>query len=149
MSIFRTLFERKQQRKSAAFALGQVAEIATEFAADHPDILIILADPGTDVVFASYQGIAAPARLLNTDGSRNWVVADALKHKKGNAGANKFLQIVDGALYAIANTLYTKSRQKFSGKVAAFVTGAEPPPQESVVKLTDGSVLSMVQPVDQ
>lgn len=148
MNLFKTLFQRKTQKKVAADQLRAFADKAKAFVDDNSEIFVLLGDPNTDVIFMAYQGVIAPARILNRDGSRNYIVANALKHKRGQADIDRFLLAVDGGLFAIANTLYSIQRESMKGKILEWV-GEESPPAESKVTLADGSVLAPIQLVDK
>ncbi len=126
--------------------MNRFAQLAKDFSDSNSDALIILADPGSDVIFMAHHGVMAPCRILNKDGSRNFIVANALKHKRGQSDIDRFLLAVDGGLFAIAETLYNIHRSNFVGRAIDWVKN-EVPPAESKVKLADGAVLSPIQVV--
>lgn len=147
---FKDFFKRKTDKTQADAEMVKFAQIAKEFVDKNPDTLVILGDPKTDVIFMAYQGVIAPCRLVNKDGSRNAIVANALKHKRGVGDIDRFLLAVDGGLFAIANTLYTIRRGSVVGKVIDWVKGEDhQPPAESKVTLSDGAVLSPIQVVER
>lgn len=141
-SLFKKLFNRKQDRKQIASDLEQFAKSAADFGLDHKDALVIVCDPNTDLIFMAYNGFCAPVRIANRDGSINRVVYNALKHTRGQADIDRFLLAVDGGLFQIANSVY--NNRKALAKMADWMTN-EKGPAESKVKLTDGSVLSPIQ----
>lgn len=141
-SLFKRLFNRKQERKQVASEMETFAKAAADFGLDHNDTLVIMCDPNTDLIFMSYQGFAAPIRIANRDGSLNRVVHNALKHTRGQGDIDRFLLAVDGGLFAIANSVYNNRRA--IARMADWIDKAQPP-AESKVKLSDGSVLSPIQ----
>ncbi len=145
MNIFKLLWNRKQDKKRANEQMDKFARAAKDFSDNYPEALVIIGDPQSDCIFMSHQGVAAPVRIINRDGSRNYIVSNALKHQRGAGDIDRFLLAVDGGLFAIAQTLYTKRRSTFAGKAVDWVRGTEPPPAESLVKLADGAVLSPIQ----
>lgn len=145
MNPFKRLFQRKAEQKKAVEEMAKFSAAAKNFADEYPESFVLLADPGTDVIFMTYGGIVAPVRVLNKDGSRNHIVVNALKHTRGDADIDRFLLAVDGGLFAIAKALYNNRRASLVGKVIDFVAGTPPMPNESKVSLADGSVLSPVQ----
>lgn len=148
MNLFKNLFVRRQQRKEAARVLDRFAKAAGEFAETYKDALVIIGDPQSDVIFMACGGIIAPVRILNKDGSRNHIVANALKHNRGDADIDRFLLAVDGGMFQIARGLYDMRRRSVVGKVVGFVKGEEVP-VESAVTLADGSTLSPVQLIEK
>lgn len=144
----RRLWGRRQEKKAADASLKAFAEAAAAFAVDHPDAFILMGDPATDTIFMAYQGIIAPARIMNRDGSRNFIVRNMLRHGKNDADIDRFLMAVDGGVYNIAKALYSQKRKKFAGKMLSWVMG-DVQPAESALTLADGSVLSPLQVVDK
>ncbi len=145
MNLFRNIFNRAKDKERANAEMDKFARMAKEFVDNHPDALVIIGDPKTDVIFIAHQGVIAPTRIMNRDGSRNYIVSNALKHKRGVGDIDRFLLAVDGGLFAIAQTLYNIRRSSFIGKTLGWVKGTEAPPAESLVKLSDGAVLSPIQ----
>lgn len=143
------LFQQKQDEKANHDALREFADMAKGFVDDNPEALVLIADPKTDLIFMSYQGITAPIRIVNRDGSRNYIVRNALRHQMGQVDIDRFLLAVDGGLYNIAKVLHSKQRETIKGKILEWTGAGEAPPVESNVKLTDGSTLAPIQLVDK
>lgn len=137
---------RKEKQKNDETLVAFAAK-AQAFAEANPDVLVILGDPATDAIFMTYKGIAAPIRILNKDGSRNYIVRNALRHGAKDADIDRMLLAVDGGLYTIAKVLHSNQKAKLTGKVLSWV-GELPPPVKSAVELADGSQLSPIQLVD-
>ncbi|MDE1944822.1 MAG: hypothetical protein KGI03_00920 [Patescibacteria group bacterium] len=148
MNPLKRFFQGRAEKKSADEAMAGLAGKARAFAEENPGTLIILGDPKSDVMLMTYRGVVAPIRILNKDGSRNYIVRNALRHEKSDADIDRFLLAVDGGLYAIAHTLFTKQKARLAGKVLSWV-GEEHPPAKSSVELADGSVLSPIQVIDE
>ena len=140
---FRDLFRSKQQKKDTDETVEGFARKAKAFADDNPDTLLILGDSRTDVIFMAYKGVMAPIRILNKDGSRNYIVRNATRHQKSDADIDRFLLAVDGGLVAIADAIYSKQQSTLKGKVLGWV-GEDKPPAHSAVELADGSKLSPI-----
>ena len=138
----RKIYESAAGKKQDGAKLEDFALDAKAFADAHPECLIVLADPKTDIIFMAHKGFVAPVRMLNKDGSRNFIVRNALKHDRGNADIDRLLLAIDGGIFAIAKSLYNKSRglKNFIWK--------DSKPVESDVTLSDGSTLSPIQVVD-
>lgn len=145
MNPFKRFFIKQVEDKKAHQEIAKFSAAAKAFVDEHPDVFVLLADPKTDVIFMAHQGVIAPARILNKDGSRNNIVANALKHTHSDADIDRLLLAVDGGVFAIAKALYDMRRASLKGKVVDFVTGTAPAPEESKVKLADGAVLSPIQ----
>lgn len=141
-SLFKRLFNRKQERNQVAAELEKFTKAAGDFGLEHKDTLVIMCDPDTDVIFLAYQGFCAPVRIANRDGSVNRVVHNAIKHTRNSGDIDRFLLAVDGGLFAIANSVY--NNRKAQARMADWLDKAQPP-AESKVKLSDGSVLSPIQ----
>ncbi len=94
------------ERKKREFALA-----AQRFASEYPDSFVLLADPDTDLLFASYRGIAAPVRMSQPDGSRMHIVSNALNYSKVEKSVDQFLLVVDSQLFNISKELDTKRRK--------------------------------------
>lgn len=139
---FKDIFKKKQDRKASDAEVTKFAAAAKEFSDKYPEALVILGDPHTDVIFMTHQYVTCPVKITNADGTRNFIVSNALKHKRGQGDIDRFLLAVDGGLFAIANALYTQRRGL--AKMADWLVGSEPPAQ-SAEKLTDGSTLSPIQ----
>lgn len=148
MNPFKRFKLWQNDRKATAAQLQSFVDKAKAFVDENPDALVIIGDTKTDAIFMAYRGIAAPVRILNKDGSRNFIVANALRHEKKQVDIDRFLLAVDGGLFTIAKGLYDKRRSSLAGKVVDFVKGTPPPPVASAVSLTDSSVLSPVQVQD-
>lgn len=149
MNLFKLLFSRNKERQRAAGAAKDFADRAAEFSDKYPESLVILGDPSSDMIFMAHKGIIAPIRILNRDGSRNYIVSNALKHDRGQADIDRFLLAVDGGLFSIANAIYTARKESMKGKMLDWVGGNQAAPAESAVTLADGSRLSMIQVVDK
>lgn len=137
----------RKEKQVTASMVEAFAKKAQTFAEANPDVLILLGDPFTDAIFMSYKGVAAPVRVMNRDGSRNYIVRNALRHGSNDADIDRFLLAVDGGMYTIAKVLHSKQKATLKGKVLTLV-GKDHPPVSSAVELTDGSKLSPFQLVD-
>lgn len=100
-----------------------------EFSLANRDLLIIIADPKSDNLFMSYNGVHAMNTIKGVDGQKMHVVKDVLNHslfKKtsdtflgalidfmhlDSDKASQFLQWIDGALYNIARKLRLNKRK--------------------------------------
>lgn len=147
MNPIRRLFGEKQEKKENDEQVVEFARKAKEFADDNPDAVIILADSKTDVIFMAYKGYMAPVRIVNKNGTRNYIVRNAVKHRRADVDIDRFLLAVDGGLAAIADAIYLKMSSTFKGKVLGAI-GENSPPAHSAVELTDGSKLSPIQFVE-
>lgn len=145
MNPFKQLFQKKAEKKLEMDALSKFSQAAKAFADEHPNVFILLADPTTDVIFMALEGVVAPVRVVNKDGSPNYIVANALNHRRGGADIDRFLLAVDGGVFNIAKALYNMRRASLRGKVIDFMRGTPPMPAESKVALADGSKLSPIQ----
>lgn len=94
-----------------------------EFAHANKDLLIIVADPKTDRVFATYKDRFVNGRLKSADGKKTRVVKDVLKYSHFHRSidqyiaslvetlhlpvlkGNQFFQFIDGAIFNIAKAL--------------------------------------------
>lgn len=95
-----------------------------EFAHQHKDLIIIVADPADDTIFVSYNDKFASGKIKTTEGKHAFVLkglmetsdlfetnidrfvaslVDVMKIKRMSVGMNNFLQYIDGALYNISN----------------------------------------------
>lgn len=148
MNPFKAFFLQKQDKKVALQQVIQFSKEAKEFADKHPNTLLVMGDINTDVLFATYKGVVTTARILNQDGYGNKIVANAMKHTRGDADIDRFLLAVDGLVFNLAKALYDKRRSSLVGKVVDFVKGPQPAPTASAVNLTDGSKLSPVQVIE-
>jgi hypothetical protein len=88
-----------------------------DFAHENKDLLIIIADPHTDFLFAGYNDKLIFTQIKNNQGKSIKVVRDLIKHTKFNTRidqfigsivellhlplkyGNHFFQFIDGALY--------------------------------------------------
>lgn len=94
------------------------------FVKKNRDVLVIMADPKTNVVTAFYKGKVVAAKIRQADGSRKSVVRNALKHSvfennidqfimgiaevlrmKLNGGASEFLRLIGGMTKAFGDAL--------------------------------------------
>ena len=142
-SPFKKQVEQAGDKKKVKKAIDSFSQIALDISEKNPDALIILGDPASDAIFMAHRGICAPISILNKDGTRNHIVANALRHGSESADIDRFLLAVDGGLFAIAQKLYNEHRSL--KKKAVDWTKGDTGPVESKVKLTDGSTLSPVQ----
>lgn len=145
-SPFRKKVENRYDRKKVQETMDSFSKIALDISEKNPDALIILGDPKSDAIFMAHRGVCAPISIINKDGTRNAIVANALRHGKENADIDRFLLAVDGGLFAIADKLYNEHRSLKNKAVDWFNGGIKP--VESKVKLTDGSTLSPIQVVE-
>lgn len=99
-----------------------------EFAHANKNLLIIVADPVTDRVFATYMDNFVNAKIKSTTGKTTHVVRDVVKFSRfkesidpfisslaeslnlpvWKGGANQFFQFLDGAIFNIAKSLRDK-----------------------------------------
>jgi len=109
----------------------------SEFAHANKDMLIIVCDPKTDRIFATYKDKFVNGTIKSPTGKKSKVVKEVLKHSRFEASvdqyltaimetlhlpiwkANKFYQFIDGALYNIAQSLRKRNleREKRESKV--------------------------------
>lgn len=126
----------KQNRTAQSVAVG-------EFAHQHSNLLVIVADPADDTVFVAFKDQFVGGRIKDRDGKNIGIIkdmlnastfesrvdsfllglADAIKLRKLTAGANNVLQFLDGALFNIAQ----RHRQAEGGRVLSTL---QPDPVE-------------------
>lgn len=106
----------KNRKKEEAISIG-------EFAHQHKNLIIIVADPKDDTIFAAYNDRFASGKLKTSAGKDARIIrdmmantalfdsnidrflmglTDVLKIRRLSYGVNNFLQYLDGALYNIA-----------------------------------------------
>lgn len=138
------IFSSKKKAAEQSISIG-------EFAHQHKDLIVIVADPKDDTIFVAYNDRFSSGRLKTSAGSNAHIVAglmksanlfdsnidrflmglvDVLKIRHMSFAVNNFIQYLDGALYNIS-----KSHR---GKVAADV------PENGAIK----SPLSVADVVD-
>lgn len=115
----------KRDRKAKSIEVG-------EFAHQHKDLIIIVADPKDDTIFVAYNDRFAAGRIKTEQGTDARIIRDlmrssrlfdsqidrflmglmdVLKVNRFSRGVNNFLQYIDGALYNISQ----RHREKFTG----------------------------------
>lgn len=101
-----------------------------EFAHANKDLLIIVCDPKTDRIFATYKDKFVNGTIKSPLGKKSKVVKDVLKYSRFNENvdqyltaimetlhlpmwkANHFFKFIDGALYNIAKSLRKKRKDE-------------------------------------
>lgn len=110
-----------------------------EFLHANKDLLIIICDPKTDKIIASYRDKHVTGQIKSPLGKKSKVVKDVLKYSRFNESvdqwltsimetlhlptwkANSFFQFLDGALYAIAKSLRKKRTNERVGTPSPYV----------------------------
>ncbi len=106
----------------------EFAVLASNFALENKNALVIIADPDTDVILISHGGVQVPVRFVEPGtGKRMHIVANALHYlnRKTDKSLDQFLLAVDSGLYNLAAARYHKRRSSVAGKALAFM-GANP-----------------------
>lgn len=106
----------QKDKKEESIAVG-------EFAHQHKNLIVIVADPEDDTIFVAFNDRFASGKIKTTDGKNARVVRDlmrtsdlfssnidrflmslveVLRVRHMNAGVNNVLQYLDGALYNIS-----------------------------------------------
>lgn len=88
---------------------------AIEFCNQHGDVLIIIADPKTDLTIVSYKGKKVAAKLLpqeKTVRAKPRIIKSLLRYSKFENSVNSFLYFIDGAVYNIAKQLRAEEKTK-------------------------------------
>ena len=93
--------DRKRREFAAAVA---------NFSSEYSDVLIIMADPETDVIFMSHKGFAVPIQMKKQNGDRMHIVRNALAYSKFEKSVDQLLLAVDSGLAAIAKSLHNRKR---------------------------------------
>lgn len=114
--MLKNLFDPTTRKKSDSVAVG-------EFAHQHKDLIIIVADPKDDTIFVAYKDRFASGRIRVPEGKDARVIRDMMKNSRLfdseidrflmslvdvlkinrlSFGVNNFLQFLDGALYNIS-----------------------------------------------
>jgi hypothetical protein len=106
--------ELKQRQDRLQTTLG-------DFAHENHDLLVIIADPHTDFIFAGFNDQMIFARIKNNRGKNVKVVRDLIRHSKFNTRmdqfigslaellhvslrhGNEFYKFLDGAVYNLRN----------------------------------------------
>lgn len=94
-----------------------------EFGHVNKNLLIIVADPGSDRIYASYKDMFVNGRIKSPTGKKSRVVKDVLKYSQFNKTidqylvalmetlhlpkikGNQFYQLIDGMIFNIAKSL--------------------------------------------
>lgn len=115
--------------------------LISEFAHANKDFLIIVCDPKTDRMFATYKDRFVNGKIKSPDGKKTHVVKDVLSYsifKKSvdsflinlvetlhlpTLKGNQFYQLIDGFLFAIAKSLRDgrKDKKEKGAVVSPFV----------------------------
>lgn len=113
------LFRNAEQRKTA------FGRAAARFIEENPGSFVLLADPDTDVMIGAYKNSFVPIRMVQADGTRLHIVANALAYSKkdGVKNVDQFLLCVDSMLVNIAKMNDTKRRADLHEIPMDFVIG--------------------------
>ncbi len=108
---------------------------AGRFAAGHPNLLIIIGDPKTDVLFAAHKNKVVTTKIKSATGKNTHVVKNVLTHSLFKTSindlvvaivetlhlplprANQFFMWLDGAVFNIAKSLRDDRKEKEAPKV--------------------------------
>lgn len=99
-----------------------------EFAQKNPDLLIIVCDPKTDMIFVGHKGEMVLGNIKSADGKQMKIVRNVLDHSQFKTAINPFItgllealqlplkagnlfyQFIDGALFNISRSLMRKPK---------------------------------------
>jgi hypothetical protein len=121
------MFESREKKLSKAIP---------EFMHDNKDLLIIIGDPKTDTLYASYKDITVAGKIKTADGKKIRVIKEVLSastfHERTDQfitglmevmqlpikAGNQFFQFVDGAIYNIAHAIQQRKKPARSATAA-------------------------------